>query len=407
MIKKLRIKLVCAAMVSLLAVLAVIMGVVGVMNYREVVSDADSTLAMLAENGGRFPDAAFDRDAKQKDEWKSSPELAYESRYFSATLDSDGNVLITDTAQIAAVDAETAAEYAQTVWARSGSSGFLGVYRYIVYASEEETLVIFLDCGRSLDTFRSFVLTEIGVSILGLLAVLVLMGFLSARIVKPFSETYATQRQFITDAGHELKTPLTIIDADAEILEMDLGENEWLRDIQSQTRRLAEMTNSLVLLSRMEEEQPRIQRIEFPLSDVAEETVNAFRSRARTQNQTLDVSIQPMITYCGDETALRQLFSILLDNAIKYSGDSGSISVTLERQKNQIRLTVYNTADYVPRDSLAHLFDRFYRTDASRNSQTGGHGLGLSIAAAIVTAHKGKIAATTQDEKSLCITVTL
>ena len=185
---------------------------------------------------------------------------------------------------------------------------------------------------------------------------------------------------------------------------MDYGENEWLKDIQAQTKRLSELTNSLILLSRMEEEQVQTQVIDFPLSDIAEETVETFKSLAKTQNKTLKVDIQPMISMRGDEKAIRQLMTILLYNAVKYSQTGGEISVLLESEKNIIKLCVYNTTDYMPKEYLSHLFDRFYRTDQSRNSQTGGYGLGLSIALAIVQAHKGKITATTKDEKSLQIT---
>lgn len=201
----------------------------------------------------------------------------------------------------------------------------------------------------------------------------------------------------------ELKTPLTIIDADAEVLEMDIGENEWLRDIQTQTKRLAELTNNLILLSRMEE-QPQTEKIEFPLSDLAEETVETFQALAKTHSKHLTAHIQPMLSMRGDEKAICQLITILLDNAVKYSSEDGTIDLTLEKQKNTIRLTVRNTVESVSKKDLAHLFDRFYRADPSRNSQTRGYGLGLSIASAIVNSHRGKIWAATPDEKSFSIT---
>lgn len=232
------------------------------------------------------------------------------------------------------------------------------------------------------------------------------MVFVSSRIVKPFSENYEKQKRFITDAGHELKTPLTIIDADTEVLEMDFGENEWITDIQTQTKRMADLTNNLILLSRMEEERKKELMIEFPLSDVVEETVGTFQSLIKTQNKTLNSDIKPFIVMRGDEKAIRQLVTILLDNAVKYSDEEGRIEVSLEKQKNRIRFSVFNTTEIISREHLEHLFDRFYRTDSSRNSQTGGYGLGLSIAAATVNAHKGKIVALTEDEKSLLIVVT-
>ncbi len=408
MIRKLRIKLILASMLSLLLVLAVILGIAGVLNYRKIISDADSILAILQENDGSFPSwthtagTAVSADTRPKEDRRFSPELPYESRYFSVFLDENGSVLAVNTGKIAAVDTATAIDYAQTVFRAGLSRGFSDDYRFISYTVGTETHMIFLDYGREMSSFRTFLFTSVCVSTGGLLAVLLLLIFLSGRIVKPFSQSYEKQKQFITDAGHELKTPLTIIDADTEVLAMDIGENEWLHDIQNQTKRLAQLTNDLILLSRMEE-QPQTEQIEFPVSDLVEEAAAAFQALAKTQGKQLSCHIQPMLSMVGDEKAIRQLVSILLDNAIKYSDSGGRIELTLEKQKNMIRLSVFNTARSVPRESLPRLFDRFYRTDQSRNSRTGGYGLGLSIASAVVSAHKGKIWATTQDEKSLLI----
>ena len=398
MIRKLRAKLIIASLLSLLLVLSVIIGVAGVLNYTSLVSDADSVLAILRENDGTFPlgDPPGGKD-RFREGRRFSPELPYESRYFTVFLSESGSVISVNTGKIAAVDTSTAIDYAAEAVASGAARGFADDYRFTVYASGEETHVVFLDCGRELGSFRSFLATSAAVSAAGLLAVTLLLFFFSGRIVKPFSENYEKQKRFITDAGHELKTPLTIIDADAEVLEMDLGENEWLGDIRTQTKRLAELTNSLILLSRME-------KIEFPLSDVVEETVETFQALARTRGKTLSSRVQPMLSMNGDEKAIRQLLTILLDNAVKYADEGGRIEAVLEKQKNTLRLSVFNTAESVSRESLSHLFDRFYRADASRNSGTGGYGLGLSIASAVVAAHRGKISASSPDGKSLRIT---
>lgn len=406
MIKKLRLKLMFAAMLSLLIVLTLILGTAAVLNYRQILSTADMTLSLLAENGGRFPDSLFLNGNSPRGSRRFSPELPYESRYFSVSLSGDGTILLINTGKIAAVDSSTAADYAQKVAQRGRTKGFVGDYRYTVRSGDDQTQIIFLDCSRDLNGFRTFLIISGQVCVVGLIGVFLLLFILSGRIVKPFSENYEKQKRFITDAGHELKTPLTIIDADTEVLEMDFGENEWLRDIQTQTKRLADLTNSLIMLSRMEEEQGRTETITFPLSDVAEETLETFQTLARTHRKTLTGQIQPMISMSGDEKAIRRLISILLDNAVKYSQEEGRISLTLEKQKNLIRLSVFNTAQFVSKESLPHLFDRFYRADQSRNSQTGGYGLGLSIAQAIVSAHRGRILASTTDEQSLLITVT-
>ncbi|MBQ9045083.1 MAG: HAMP domain-containing histidine kinase [Oscillospiraceae bacterium] len=335
-----------------------------------------------------------------------SAETPYESRYFSVLLDAEGAEQSVDTGRIAAVDSLTAVRYAESVYESGRTRGFLDTYRYTVVSEDGGTRVIFLDCGRSLETFRSFLLASAGVSLLGLISVGSLIVAFSGRIVRPVAESYEKQKRFITDAGHEIKTPLAIINADAEVLEMDLGEdNEWLRDIQKQTQRLAGLTNDLVYLSRMEEQQSAVVQVDFPISDVVAEQAQSFRALAKTQGKTFTEAITPMLTLCGDEKAVRQLTSILLDNAVKYSPEGGEIRLTLEKQGRNLALSVYNDASVpVPRAELGKLFDRFYRTDPSRSSETGGHGIGLSIARAIVTAHKGKITASTEDEKSLAIT---
>lgn len=412
MIRKLRIKLIFASMLSLLLVLAVIFGVVGSLNYKKIVTDADSILAILEANDGNFPisdhskNEIIPEDDRPKDLHRFSPELPYESRYFSVFLTENGEVATVNTGKIAAVDTATAIEYAQTALHSGNAQGFIEDYRYTTYLVGNETHIIFLDYGREMSSFRNFIFTSASVSVVGLLAVLILLILLSDRIMKPFSENYEKQKQFITDAGHELKTPLTIIDADTEVLEMDIGENEWIHDIRTQTKRLAQLTNNLIMLSRMEES-PQTEKIEFPISDLVEETVETFHGLAKTRNKNLTSEIQPMLSMNGDEKAIRQLVTILLDNAVKYTNDMGNIAVTLKKQKNTIHLSVFNTTDFISKESLIHLFDRFYRTDQSRNSKTGGYGLGLAIASAVVHAHKGKIAATTQDEKSLLITVSI
>ena len=418
MIKRLRRKLIAACMLSLAIVLLVILGGVNLMSYQKVVSDADTVLALLAANDGTFPkpqgglqqeppgDPGIKRDPFGQR--GMSPETPYESRFFSVLLSEDGQVLETDTGQIAAVDAEDAAAYAQSVVASGRSSGFWGNYRYLISQGDGDSQVIFLDCGRSLSSFRATLFASVALSLVGLGAVLVLLLILSSRIVRPMAESYEKQKQFITDAGHELKTPMTIISADADLAEMECGENQWLADKRRQAQRLTGLTNDLIYLSRMEEEQPRLQLIEFPLSDVVEEMVQSFAAPAQSQGKELSVTIQPMLSCTGDEKAIRQLVSILLDNALKYSPAGGRLAVKLEKQGRSIALTVSNTAaQLLDRDKLPHLFDRFYRTDQSRNSQTGGYGLGLSIARSIVLAHKGKIRAESADGNSLVITVNL
>lgn len=419
MIKKLRIKFTALSMISVIAVLAVILGIINAINYRNVVSETDQVLKMLSDNQGRFPEAPPEPDRRQdhgKDQGRGrkhsgspemSPELPYELRYFSVLLDEEGTNLETDIGKIAAVDVTTAEEYARDAVNAFGQSGFMGDYRYRKQAEGDNVRVIFLDCRRMLNVFRTFLIVSIAVSLAGVAAVFLLVSLLSGKAVRPFAESYEKQKRFITDAGHEIKTPLTIIDADAAVLELECGENEWLSDIQKQTERLKDLTADLIYLSKMEESQNKLTRFEFPVSEVAEQIIESFEMLAKAQNKKLKYQIEPGLSYYGDEQGIRRLFSVLLDNAVKYSEEEGEISFTLRRQGKNICLTVFNTAEHIDKKDVSRLFDRFYRADQSRNSRTGGHGIGLSIAKAIAEVHGGQIMAETEDEKSLQITALL
>lgn len=413
MIKKLQRKFVAVAMLSLFIVLLIIIGTVNILNYTRMADDAQRTINILKENDGSFPKPDM-KPGHGKEMFKGmSPEAPYESRYFSVLMDGSGNVSTIDTGKIAGTDTDEAAEYAAKVLECGRTSGFMGQYRFGIKDKDNGKLIIFLYCGRELSNFHAVLLISVGISFVGMLAVFLLLIFFSGRIVKPVSESYEKQKRFITDAGHEIKTPLTIIDADAELVGLDCGENEWLEDIRKQTKRLTALTNDLIYLAKMEEGQKSSTKIEFPLSDVVEETAESFRARAVNENKKLDIDIQPEITYCGDEKAIRQLVSILVDNAVKYSDGIKIISVKLEGQggtsklSKGFRLQVFNSCEHIEPESVKHLFDRFYRAEQSRNSQTGGYGIGLSVAKAVVDAHKGKITADTADGKSLRITVVM
>ncbi len=414
MIRKLQKRFIALTMSALLLVLVIIIGSINIANYRSVVKEADNILGYLAENDGRFPmdrpdspddfidhpdQITNDRDAADIDKFRRdmSPELPYETRFFSVLLNSQTKSIISiDTGRIISVDSDNAASMAADVFDDGKVRGFTDDYRFLKYdENDSSTRIIFLDCGRRLDTFRSFLWASILVSAVGFLLVFVIVAFLSNKIVRPISDSYEKQKTFITNAGHELKTPLTIINADVDVVEMENGGSEWLNDIRSQTKRLTELTNDLVMLSKMEEsDNSSLMMIEFPLSDVVSEAAASFTTLAQSQNKKIELNIRPMLTMKGNEKTIAQLVNILMDNAIKYSPEDSSISFDLDQQGKSIRLSVSNdTLDVIPKEKLNLLFDRFYRADQSHNSSVSGHGIGLSIAKAIVTAHNGKIQA--------------
>ncbi len=407
MIRGLRRRFVLLSMLVLLLVLSVILTAIHAVNYRRIVANADTLLGILLENRGSFPPDT----AKPVRPLPPglSPETPFESRYFSVTLDghSDG-VVSADLSRIASVDEAQALACARTAVERGKPAGFVGQYRYALQTDDPYLRVVFLDCGRQLGAFTDFLWTSVGISLAGCLVVFALIAFFSRRIVRPIAESYEKQRRFITDAGHELRTPLSIIRADADVLALELEDSEWLADIRRQTDRLAELTDELVYLSRMEEAGPAAPMTPFPFSDVVGETAASFQALAQTRELDFDCRVQPLLTLCGDEKAIRRLVSILLDNALKYTPAHGVVALTAEKQGRNLRLCVCNTtAEPIPAAALPRLFDRFYRPDPSRSARSGGYGIGLSVASAIVRAHGGRITAAAEPGQTLRMTVTL
>lgn len=428
MIRKLKRKFLLIGTLFMLLLMAAMVLTMNLVNYAEITSEADAVLDVL-ENQKRpmdgemhFPD---DPDANGPDPEGKDPEgrepdhmlgfirhgmskeIPYESRYFAGTVSEDGEIRTTDLSRIVSVDEDAAAVYLKQA-AESGSArGFIGDFRYSKTSEGTGTRILFLDWGRKLDSFYRFLWISAAVGTGGLAVVFVAFFLAAGRIVAPIAESYEKQKRFISDAGHEIKTPLTIINANVDLLETD-GEKEELSDIRQQTDRLTKLTNNLILLSKMEEAEHSIRKIEYPLSDLVSETVASFRAPALARRLDLETDIQPNLTANGSPDAIRQLVSVLMENAVKYAPEDGRINAVLKLHRKNAILTVSNTLlNPVAESDLTHLFDRFYRSDTSRNSETGGHGIGLSIAKAIVTSHGGTISASVNGNAIFQITVIL
>lgn len=433
MIKTLRRKFILIAMLSVTAVLLLIVGSINVSNFITVVRDADLRLRYLSEYGAdraalpdgdlpEFPSEGESFPAEKADsllpdgfgkggifdkKGRLSAETPFESRYFTVRFGADGTITAVDTGRVFAVDAETAKTMAQEAYDKGKTGGFSDNYRFMAYEENGETVYLFLDAGRELNTFYSFLSASLLVSVLGLGLVFLLVLLFSKKALKPVEESLQKQKRFITDASHELKTPMAVISAANEVIELENGESEWTKSIDKQIKRLTSLTEKLVLLTRMDEETYRPALVSFDLSSAVTETVDSFEAVAQIKNKTLSAEISPGITYQGDENGIRQVVSLLTDNALKYTNDGGSIRVTLKKSGKNAVLTMENTVDKVEKGDLSVFFERFYRADASRNSSTGGHGIGLSVAEAIVRSHKGKITAHSPDGKRVVFTVTL
>lgn len=451
MIQKLRRQFIVVAMCSTLAVLTVIIGTLNVYNYNSTVSRKDEILEILSSNNGVFPETFdFRWDGREEpkgdvppqppaggefhQQWNKeffgkdkkhsfSRETPYETRFFSAFVNQGGEVKSVDVGRIASVEGSEAGAYAQTALKKflksNQSKGFLDNYRYLVTENASGYLVVFVDCTTDLQTARKVLLSSISVAFLGTLAVLLLVLYFSKKVFRPVEISYRKQKQFITDASHELKTPLTIISANVEVMEMESEESQWSKSIKKQIDRMISLVEQMVTLSRLDEALETAQD-KFSLSDAVRETAELYLPMAESKGKELQLEIAEGISLTGDEKKIRQMVGLLLDNAMKYAScpvgtdPAGGVSekenerdkrariqLSLKQKGKKAELILWNTTDQVEAGNQDVLFERFYRPDSSRNSAKGGSGIGLSIVKAIVEAHKGKITAVSKDGTSI------
>lgn len=311
---------------------------------------------------------------------------------FSVMLDDD-NVIIGITLNRNIMIQETdILPYVNQALLSGEDYGEIGSYAYCIEDKYYGRIVVFLDISsQKMSDYNLLLITGLigGLSILFFFGISVL---LSGWLVKPVRETFDKQKMFISDAGHELKTPIAVISANADVLESEIGENKWLNYIRDETKRMSELVSELLSLARLDDKSgKKLIMSKMNLSDLVMYTALPFESTVFEMGKQLDVDVQPDIEYIGDESSIKHILTILIDNAIKYSKDQGNISVKLYTKSNKKIIEVFNTGDGIPNDKLKKVFERFYRQDEARNSTSGGYGLGLAIAKSIVEAHNGKI----------------
>lgn len=393
MIKRLRIRFIGITMISVIVVLGIIIALINFVNYHNVRVYADDILNILSDNDGQFQPQEPNRQPPQGQKPENgNAETPFETRYFTVTIYSGGDAEA-NTAQIAAVNSEQAIQLAEKVIGHT--RGYQGIYRYKVTQKEDKTLVIFVDCSRQLSTAEGFLWSSIIISASGVLAVFLLVVLLSKRAVLPIAESYKRQKIFITNAGHELKTPLTIISANNEMLELEYGENEYTEAISKQIGKMTNMVKKLVVLAKLDEETELKEKKSFSLTDALSDVILMYEPLFASKGKQLSSKTVEGITMNGNEALIRQLFQIILDNSLKYTLSHAKIQ--LKKESGKIIIQLENDAEGIPPGDLSRCFDRFYRTDEARASDIEGSGIGLSVAKEIVKLHQGEITASGLD----------
>lgn len=405
MIYRLRRKFILICMLSFLIVFLLLFASIYCLTYCQAIASLDMLADVVSENNGNFP--ALERpESEARNPFSTgiehlTVESPFTTRFFTVRFDASGSLLSTDIRSIASVTENTAEEYARAAVNKRMERGWIDDFRYKVNTTAEGKTVVFIHGTTARRTSQQLLWAAAAVFLIGSVVVLVLIVLISKRAVKPTAESYEKQKQFITDANHELKTPLTLIQANLDIAESEVGKNEWLEDIREEGEKMTELVNCLVTLARMDEEHTPLETTPFDLSNALADTVAAFSSAAEKREITLTSNIPPLVQYKGNETAFRQLVSILMDNAVKYCDPSGTITVTLQDHGGRRPVfTIENSFQAVDSIELSRLFDRFYRADKAR-TYGSGFGIGLSIAKAIVEQHHGEIQAQNLGRKTI------
>lgn len=393
MIGRLRRKLIIVMMGATSIILAVVFFATNMFNYKYLQKNADDMLTLIAENNGVIPEFPEMLPNRHQIPESLSRESVYQTRYFIVQYDKLNNIIDVNRTHIAAVSDMEAAELANAVLKRGALSGYSGIYRFKSQLTDFGRIIIFLDCSIQLKSALSMVFTSCFIALACILAIFIVICIFSRRFLKPMIDNIEKQKRFITDAGHELKTPLAIINANVEVMEIMSGSNEWLESVKNQVKRLDQLVKSMLQLAKMEEGTLSPVLSDFDLSSAFSEITEPFKTMASQKGKTLWIHTQPGVRMNGDEGSIRNLISILVDNAIKYCSDDGTIDAALTRDGKNIKIKVRNSSNAQNGGSLERLFDRFYRPDDSRARETGGFGIGLSMAKTIVDAHKGKISA--------------
>lgn len=433
MVKQLQKKFIISAMTAVTILLVVLIGGINVFNYLTTSNDNDRLMEMLCysfetstkwnanitdntqppqsinstqqnttDATGNQNDTGFvpqDNGTKPPDDKKNNgfgrhdKNAVDSARYAAVAIDKNGNIIRTDVTHISSLTEEEATAITEALKNTASGTGTYNGFLYRISETKraEGKVIILLDNGMQISSFFTVLFISAGAGIFGWLLMLLLVILLSKKTIAPVARSIEKQKQFVTNAGHEIKTPLAIILANTDAMELHNGENKWSRNIRAQTLRLSGLMQNLLMLAKMDESSTKLPMCSFDISTAAEDTVNAFIEPAALKGVMIAQDIQKGLQLNGNRDSIVQLMTVLLDNAVKYTESGGTISAKLSGNDKNIALSIANTCE--PIDHPEKLFDRFYRGDSTRTQKNGGYGIGLSVAQAIAELHKGTITA--------------
>nr|WP_320023989.1 HAMP domain-containing sensor histidine kinase [uncultured Acetobacterium sp.] len=388
MLKKLKIRFVATIMIILSLVFVLIIGSINYFNYQSNERQITSLLKSLVDNDGMIPkDPHGDPNASNP-----LPPGVYErERTFSVKLDPTQSMIAVNGSTDLSELSQEMANLMDAVLANGKNSGSVDGYRYQVAEKPYGQILVFVDQRISNEMMDRLITTSLIIGVISLVVLFFISLFLANLMVRPVEEAFEKQKRFISDASHELKTPLSVITVNADVLEGDIGANKYLSYIQSEATRMNGLVNNLLTLAKLDSMGCQPVFSEFDLSNAVLSIALTFESTAFEENKRYQLNIEPGLRFIGDIDKIKQVAAILIDNAIKHTEDEGLVDVSVKKLGDKIHLEVFNSGEGIPENQQAKIFERFYRYDESRSKETGGYGLGLAIAKSIVDEHKGKI----------------
>lgn len=409
MIKVLQRKFIVTAMTAISVLLILLLGTINIINIGTVGKQIHAKLEMISQNEGDPHNiSAPPEDVPPKELGaKNDYDTFMSSNFFVIRFDKNGDIVYTDVSRVSYVSEEEAKALAERVNAQNEQSGKIYGFEYMVKNSRMGIgkVVVFLDTSDDIYSCIRVLLLSAAIGIVCWLLMLLFVILLSKRAIRPIAENIEKQKQFVTNAGHEIKTPIAIIQSNTEAMELYNGENKWSKNIKEQTVRLNKLMKNLLTLARMDEGGDNLIQSDCSFSRLIVDYTECFRETLELRGITLKTSIQPMISFRANKEHIIQLISVLMDNAVKYTNDNGNIFVSLEGNDKRIKLQFKNTCQQLPSAPPEKLFDRFYRADEARTQKNGGYGIGLSLAQSIAETYKGRISAEYENGNTIIFTI--
>lgn len=436
MVKTLQRKFVITAMAAITVLMLFMLGAVNIANRIITGNEVERKLRLILENEENplKPVPAPDEDLPgfPTGAPKNNYDTVMSSNFFVVRFDRDGNIVYVDVSRTSSVsenEAKILAEKAvfggkETVEKKETEkkyeekkyeekkyadkrSGKDGKFRYLEGHSQAEagTTVIFLDVSEESVSYVRVLFLSAAIGIVCWGAMLVFVRFLSGYAIRPIAENIEKQKQFVTNAGHEIKTPLAIIQSNTEAMELFNGVNKWSKNIKEQVVRLDGLMKDLLALARMDEGALKVNASEFSVSELSARVIQEFIQPMETRGITVQADIRPEVFLYADQKQAEQLLMILLDNSLKYTNEGGQVRFFLEKEGKRVSIQVQNTCEVLPDVPPDKLFDRFYRADTARTQKNGGYGIGLSMARFLAEANKGTVRAAYGGGNTVCFTV--